>query len=83
MLSVWSCFGDDWSIEDIPNPMKEPERCGRAGVQMSIICDVEDILSVDTKNDIEAKASTMWEVEFAVAIGRQFMLVFAQYLTLH
>lgn len=62
-------IGADWLVEDLPNPMKDPALCGRPGVQMSIICDVDEKLTGDSKNDIELKASTMWEVEFAVAVG--------------
>jgi hypothetical protein len=62
--------GENWFVDDIPSPMKEPALCGRPGVQMSIICDVENLLTGDSKNTIEVKASTLWEIEFAVAVGK-------------
>jgi uncharacterized membrane protein YgcG len=57
-----------WRIEDIPNPMKNPERCGRIGRDSSMVCDVANLLDPETKDSIDRRAGSMWDVEFAVVV---------------
>ena len=41
----------EWEAEDYPNPMSEPEKCGRPGTEMSKVCDPNGIISQkDGKN---------------------------------
>mmetsp|Transcript_20071 Transcript_20071/g.28844 ORF Transcript_20071/g.28844 Transcript_20071/m.28844 type:complete len:448 (+) Transcript_20071:47-1390(+) len=55
-------------IADIPNPMKQPDMCGRRGVERSMICDIAELIPVEAKNDIEQFATSIWDVEFAVVV---------------
>jgi uncharacterized membrane protein YgcG len=63
-----SVRSQSWRVEDIPNPMSNPELCGRIGRENSMVCDVADLLSVETKDSIDRRAGKMWEVEFAVVV---------------
>lgn len=57
-----------WGVDDIPNPMKNPELCGRFGLESSMICDPSNILDPSTKDSIDRRAARMWDVEFAAVI---------------
>jgi uncharacterized membrane protein YgcG len=63
-----SARSQSWRVEDIPNPMTNPELCGRIGRESSMICDVANLLDQDTKDSIDRRAGKMWEVEFAVVV---------------
>ena len=79
LLLLFSIFCSAWAgkegvkISDIPNPMIDPTRCGRPGVQKSIICDIDNILSKESKDVIEGRAMEIKDAEFGVCIISQMI----------
>jgi uncharacterized membrane protein YgcG len=62
-----------YEMEHIPNPMTLPSDCGRPGVERSIICDVSNLLSKESKDVIEGRAMDVEGAEFGVAIISQMI----------
>jgi uncharacterized membrane protein YgcG len=61
-------------IADIPNPKFDPKACGREHVPHSQICDPDDQLSKDIKDEIEGYINAMKGVEIAVVIIQKMQL---------
>lgn len=55
-LFLFCCFlfvNADWYPQNVPNPNKEPSKCGRAEVMKSMICDPDLLLSKDSADVVE------------------------------
>jgi uncharacterized membrane protein YgcG len=74
LLFLCSCHAGlfTWKVrtmEEIPNPMANPAECGRPGVAASAICDPDNLLSKQNKDDIESKINALHSTaELAVVI---------------
>lgn len=60
--------GQTIRLADIPNPMLNPEKCGRKGVQRSAICDVHDNIDNESKDVIEGRINGITEIEYGVMV---------------
>lgn len=69
--SAKSLFSKTYSPVDVPNPMLNPEMCGRSGVPKSAICDPSLLLLKDNKDVIEGFINGVVGAEVAVAIVDQ------------
>jgi len=69
LFIVMAC-GSAVSVMDIPNPMKNPELCGREGVERSAICDIGNLIDKEGKDVIEGLINGVDPeiAEYAVAI---------------
>lgn len=66
-MGVW---GEAIGVKDIPNPMLQPELCGRQGVDHSAICDPNNLIDKEEKDVIEGIINNIDTkiAEYAVAI---------------
>lgn len=56
------------ALADIPNPNVDPLRCGRPDVPKSAVCDPDNKLTKDEKNEIEGYINKIPNAQVAVAI---------------
>jgi hypothetical protein len=50
---VASAYDRHWTPGTYPNPMVDPDACGRPGVQRSFICDPDNLLTARGANILE------------------------------
>ena len=63
-----------WTPNGFPNPLKNPDKCGRSGVLHSAICDPDHIMPEAGKNIIEQLIVNASSAELAVVIIRSMDL---------
>lgn len=57
-----------WTVESMPNPMTDPEACGRDNVKHSAVCDPERIMSATGQAVVEELINNATSIEIAAVL---------------
>jgi uncharacterized membrane protein YgcG len=63
-----------WSPAAFPNPMKEPQKCGRKDVPRSQVCDPDGVISRVSQDEIEGHINFIKSGQAAVAVVKKMDL---------